>query len=146
MDPRVFHERSVAGHIAETECGGQPPAVPQPKEAGRAIEKPKGKGKGKGRSGGKAKGKGKGSPRGCAPEGWVNDLEEDAPEGEDTNEDGCWIEEDDETLRLGYFGSDSCLMTSPPGLRESFSQRSWTDCDDPQIAKSPAMPQATWVL
>ena len=33
---------------------------PQPKEAGRAIEKPKGKGKGKGKSGGKAKGKGKG--------------------------------------------------------------------------------------
>ena len=33
---------------------------PQPKEAGRAIEKPKRKCKGKGRSGGKAKGKGKG--------------------------------------------------------------------------------------
>ena len=33
---------------------------PQPKEAGRAIEKPKGKGKGKGWSGGKAKCKGKG--------------------------------------------------------------------------------------
>ena len=50
---------------------------PQPKEAGRAIEKPKGKGKGKGKSEGKAKGKGKGlkcyvcggigHPRGCAP-------------------------------------------------------------------------------
>ena len=27
VDPRIFHGRSVAGHIEETECGGQPPAV-----------------------------------------------------------------------------------------------------------------------
>ena len=27
VDPRIFHGRSVAGHIAETECGGQPPSV-----------------------------------------------------------------------------------------------------------------------
>ena len=58
---------------------------PQPKEAGRAIEKPKGKGKGKGRRGGKAKGKGKGftchvrgeighSARLCPSEGWVKYL------------------------------------------------------------------------
>ena len=26
----------------------------------------------------------------CPSEGWVTDLEQDAPEGEDTNEDGCW--------------------------------------------------------
>ena len=70
--------------------------LPQPKEAGRAIEKPKKKGKGKGKSGGKAKGKGKGlkcyvcggighPARLCASEGWVNDLEQDTPEGEDTS-------------------------------------------------------------
>ena len=85
---------------------------PQPEEAGRAIEKPKEKGKGKGKSGVKAKGKRKGlkcyvcgrighPARLCSSEGWVNDFEQDAPEGEDTNEDGCWTEEDDETLQLG---------------------------------------------
>ena len=37
-----------------------------------------------------------------------NDLEQDAPEGEDTNGEGCWTDEDDETLQLEYFGSDSC--------------------------------------
>ena len=72
---------------------------PQPKEARRDIEKPKGKGKGKGKSGGKAQGKGKGfkchvcgkigHPASLLPsEGWVNDLEQDTPEGEDTNKDG----------------------------------------------------------
>ena len=59
---------------------------PQPKEAGRAIQKPKGRGKGKGKSGGKAKGKGKGfkcnvcggighPARLCSSEKWVKDLE-----------------------------------------------------------------------
>ena len=96
---------------------------PQPKEAGKANEKPKEKGKGKGKSGGKAKGKGKGlkcyvcggiehTARLCPSDGWVNDLEQDTPEG-DTNEEGCWTEEDDETLQLGYLGSESCLMSSP---------------------------------
>ena len=62
----------------------------------------------------------------CPSEGWVNDLEQDTPEGEDTNEEGCWTEEDDETLQLGYLGSESCLMTSPPGLRDAFSEAGWT--------------------
>ena len=84
---------------------------PQPKEAGRSIEKPKAKGKGRGRSGGKAKGKGKGltcyvfgrvghTARVCTSDAWVNDLEEDVSEGEDTNEDGCQTDEDEETLQL----------------------------------------------
>ena len=69
----------------------------------------------KAEAGGKAEGEGKGLTcyvcggighlaRLCSGGGWVNDLEEDAPEGEDTNEDGCWTEEDDETLQLGYLG------------------------------------------
>ena len=62
----------------------------------------------------------------CSSEGWVNDLEQDAPEGEDTNEDGRWTEEDDETLQLGYFGSESWLMSSAPGLRDAFSEAGWT--------------------
>ena len=85
----------------------------------------------KGPSGGKAKGKGKGlkcyvcggighPARLCSSEGWVNDLEQDAPAG------GCWTDEDDETLQLGYFGSDSCLMSSPPGLRDAFNEAGWT--------------------
>ena len=86
--------------------------------AGRAIEKPKGKGKGKGKIGRQAKDKvknlkcfGIGHPaRLCPSEGWVNDLEQDTPEGEDTNEEGCWTGEDDETLQLGNFGIDSCLV------------------------------------
>ena len=64
------------------------------------------------------------TPREVVPsEGWVNDLEQDTPEGKDTNEEGCWTEEDDETLQLGYFGSDSCLMT---GLRDAFNEAGWT--------------------
>ena len=81
----------------------------QPKEAGRTPEMPKGKGKGKVKSGGKAKGKeqglkcfvcgGIGHPaRLCPSEGWVNDLEQDALEGEDTNEGECGAEEDNETF------------------------------------------------
>ena len=66
---------------------------------------------------------GLGTPRGCAP---VKDGLMDAPEGKDTNEDGCWTEEDDETLQLGYFGSESCLMSSPPGLRDACSEAGWT--------------------
>ena len=62
----------------------------------------------------------------CPSEGWVNDLEQDTPEGEDTNEEGCWTEEDDETLQLGYLGSESCLMSSPPGLRDACSEAGWT--------------------
>ena len=62
----------------------------------------------------------------CPSEGWVNDLEEDEPEGEDTNEEGCWTEEDDETLQLRYFGSDSCLMSSPPGPSDAFNEAGWT--------------------
>ena len=45
---------------------------------------------------------------------------------EDTNEDGCWTEEDDETLQLGYFGSESCLISSPPGLRDACREAGWT--------------------
>ena len=64
-------------------------------------------------------------PRLCPSEGWADDLEQDAPEGEETNEDGCWTDED-ETLQLGYLGSDSCLMSSPLGLRDACSEAGWT--------------------
>ena len=118
--------------LRQNAAGNRQP-LPQPEEAGRGIEKPKEKGKGKGRSGGKAKCKEKGltcfvcggvghPARLCTSEAWVNDLEQAAPKGEDTNEDGCWTEEDDETLQLEYFGSDSFLMSSPPGLRDSFNK------------------------
>ena len=110
---------------------------PQPKEAGRAIEKLKGEGPGQRQKWRKGQWQGeKGShyvcggighpARLCFSEGWVNDLEQDAPEGEDTNGDGCWTEEDDETLQLGYLGSDPCLMSSPPGLRDACSEAGWT--------------------
>ena len=55
-------DSSTGGHwqgTSQNVAGNRQP-WPQPKEAGRAIEKPKEKGKGKGKSGGKAKGKGKG--------------------------------------------------------------------------------------
>ena len=134
----------------ESSTGGQSQGTPQrqnavgnlqlwqqPKEAGRTPERPKEKGKGKGKSGGKAKGKGKGlkcyvcggighRARLCSSERWVIDLEQVAPEGEDTNEELCWTDEGDETLRLGYFGSESCLMSSPSGLRDAFNEALWT--------------------
>ena len=62
----------------------------------------------------------------CPSEGWVNDLEQDARDGEDTNEGVCWTEGDDETFQLVYFGSDSCLTSSPPGLRDACSEAGWT--------------------
>ena len=116
-----------------------------PEETGRAGGKPKGKVKCKGRSGGKAKGKGKCftcyvcgglSARLC----W-----QDAPEGEDTNEEGCWTEEDDETLQLGCLGIVSCLMSSPPGLRDAFNEAGWTVVTR-KSRESPARLPATRVL
>ena len=62
----------------------------------------------------------------CASEGWVNDVERNAPEGEDTNEGECWTEEDDETLQLGYLGRESCQMSSPPRLSDALSEAGWT--------------------
>ena len=38
----------------------------------------------------------------CSSDGWVNDLKEEALQGEHVNEDGYWTEEDDETLQLVY--------------------------------------------
>ena len=38
-------------------------------------------------------------------------------------EEGCWTEEDDE---LGHLGNESCLMSSPPGVRDAFSEAGWT--------------------
>ena len=111
---------------------------PQPEEAGRAIGKTQGEGqRAKARVEDRQKAREKGlkcyvcggirhPARLCPSEGWVNDLEQDAPEGEDTDEEGCWTEEDDKTLQLGYFGSDSCLMSSPPGLRDAFNEAGWT--------------------
>ena len=107
---------------------------PQSGETGRATEKPKGKGKGKGKSGGKSKGKGKGlkcyvcggigHPARCVPpaKDGLTTWSRDAPEGEDTNEEVCWTDEDDKTLQLVYRGSDSCLMSSPPRLRDAFNE------------------------
>ena len=69
----------------------------------------------------------------------------DSPEGEDTNADGCWTEEDDETLQLGYLGSESYLMSSPPGLRDTYSEAEWTAVTR-KSRKSTAMLRATWVL
>ena len=105
---------------------------PQAKDVGRAIEKPKEKGKGKGKSGGNAKGKDKGlkcnvcggighPARMCPSEGWLDDLEQDMPEGEDTDEEGTTRQSN-----WGYLGSESCLMSSPPGLRDAFSEAGWT--------------------
>ena len=109
----------------------------QPEDAGRALERPKVKGKLKGKKGGKAKGKGKGlkwcvcggtghNARLCPSEGWANDLEQDASEIEDTHEGECWTEEDDETHQLAHLGSESCHMSSPPGLSDAFSEAGWT--------------------
>ena len=106
-----------------------PPFAPSP---------PRGKGTGKGkrvqeRPKAKVKGLkryvcgGIGHPaRLCPCEGWVTDLEQDAPEGEGTNEDERPTEEDDETLQLGYLGSESCLMSSPTGLSDAFREAGWT--------------------
>ena len=78
--------------------------------------------------------------RWCSRERWVIDVEEDAPEGEDTNEDGCWTEED--TLQLEYLGSDSCLISSPPRLRDAVSEAGWTVV----TRKLRNRQQCSWVL
>ena len=46
-----------------------------------------------------------GTPRVCAPvKDGLTTPQKDPPEGEDTNEDRYWTEEDGETLQLGYLG------------------------------------------
>ena len=76
-------------------AAGNRQSWPQSKDAGRAIEKTNGNAKGKGRGGRKVKGKGKGvtchvcggighPARLCPSEGWVDDPEQDALEGEDS--------------------------------------------------------------
>ena len=137
VDPRIFHGWGQwQGTSQGQNAAGNRQPWPQPKEAGRAIENPREKARSsqewrKGQRQGTSLTchvcGGIGHPASfCSSEGWVNDLEEDAPEGGDTNEDACWTEEADETLQLGYFGSDSCLMSSPPGLRDAFSEAGWT--------------------
>ena len=64
----------------------------------------------------------------CASEGWVNNLDKKTPDGEDANDDGCWEEEEDETLQLEYFGSGAGAVSSPPGLHD--------DLGDPQLPKT----------
>ena len=135
----------MAGHTTGTECGGdasrrsslrkqeEPLRGPRRRAKASVEERPKATGTASGAGG-------LDSPRGCAP---VNDLEQDALEGEDTIEDECWTEEDDETLQLGYLGSESCLMSSPPGLSDAFSEAGWTLVTRKLRA---AMLQATWVL
>ena len=133
MDLRIFREVSGRAHRR----GRKRRATAR---RGRILRKQEGplknqRRKASARSAGKAKGKRKGltcfvcggighPARLCSSGGWVNDLEEDAPEGEETNQDGCWTAED-ETLQLGYLGSDSCL-TSSPGLRDAFIEAGWT--------------------
>ena len=112
--------REDSGRITETECGG---------EQEELLRGPRG------RAQGNARVEERSTPRKalnatCAegldtPRGF-DDLEQDALEGEDTNEDECGTEEDDETLQLGYLGSESCLMRSPPGLSDAFSEAGWT--------------------
>ena len=95
-----------------TACGGQPLAVDAvlSKQEG-PVKNRRGKSRAKAGSGGTAKGKGERAhmlrvrrewapARLCPSEGCVNDLEQVALEGEDTNDDGCWTEEDDDTLQL----------------------------------------------
>ena len=70
----------------------------------------------------------------CPSDELVNDFEVETLKGKDTNEDECWAEDDDDTLRMEYLYSDAELMTSAPGLRDG----PWYT----QIAKSKAMPHA----
>ena len=87
--------------------------------------------------------------RPCSSDGWVNDLKEEALEGEHINEDGYWTEEDDEMLQLVYLGIDAgvrsplppsptspLLPSLPPlprGLHDAFSEAAWCH-EDREIA------------
>ena len=112
VDPGLLHGRTVAGYTTETK---NRQTWPQSGKTGRAIEKRRAKAKAKAKVEESPKAQEKAfnccvcggtghTARLCASEGWVNDLEQDAPEGEDTNEEGCWTDEDDETPQLGYVG------------------------------------------
>ena len=97
----------MAGHIAETTSRGrslrkQEGTVknrPRKARAKAGVEERKAKGKEEGLTCCMSGGIGH-HTRLCPSEGLVNDLEEDAPEGEDPQEDGCSTEEDDEPLQL----------------------------------------------
>ena len=98
IDDMMRDKREARGAIKLSGRGGQPPPdVPQLKlrEMTDFAE-------------------GIGHPaRLCPSEGWVNDSEQDAPEGEDTNEEGCWTEEDDETLQKQESASRPSWISSP---------------------------------
>ena len=111
-----------------------------PRRQGEPLKSPRAKAKGKGKGLKCYVCGGIGHPaRLCPSEGWVNDLEQDAPEGEDTDEEVCWTGEDDETLQRFLFDELSTRTAR-------CVQRSWMDRGDPQIEKSPARRPATWVL
>ena len=60
----------------------------------------------------------------CLSEGWVNNHDEDTPDGEDANDDCCW--EEDETPQQRHFGSGAGAVNSPPGLHDAFGDAGWT--------------------
>ena len=79
---------------------------------GEPLKTPRAKAKSKAKVDGRPKAKekassatcaeGLGTARRCTSEGYANVLEQDAPEGEDTNEEVCWTDEDDETRRAPW--------------------------------------------
>ena len=80
----------------------------------------------------------------CSSDGWVNDLKEEALEGEHINEDGNWTEEDDEILQLVYLGSDAGVTSpslSPSSSPEDCTMHSVKPRGVTKIEKSPAFLQ-----
>ena len=75
----------------------------------------------------------------CTSDGWVNDLEEDVFEGEDTDEDGWWTEEDEETLQLEYLDSDSCAMCSRSQLGSRTGCSNSVSSRPPRLRLLPAL-------
>ena len=112
VDPGIFHGRSVARDIAETECGGQPAAVAAAKEAGRSIEKQR-----------EMQGKrphmlrvrrGLGTPRGCAPvKDGITTWRRTRPKEKTPMKTAVGPKMTTKAIQLGYLGSDSCLTSSP---------------------------------
>ena len=119
---RIHHRdtmrRGTAGRGCSLRKHEEPSSGPEgrAKAKARVEEKPKARGK----ASNAAWAEGLDTPRGCAP---VKDGLMTAAEGEDTSEDECWT---DETLQLRYLGSESCLMSFPPGLSDAFSDAGWT--------------------
>ena len=122
----------MAGHTTETECGGQTASrgrslgkqeepLRNPRREARAKAGVEARPKAREKASHTTCAEGLDTPRGCAPvKDGLTTWSRTHP-NDKTPMNGCWTEEDDETLQLEYHGGEPS-----PGLRDAFCEAGWT--------------------